>query len=159
MNRADFVKLIGAGQGETEYLPVACLLRSGYGIAGYYNTRLNMALSDTCVLLNVQMVELRDTTAARGRGIDDFNDFIEDVATRFYQEESDPAGGDKPNVKTVPLLAVPMDEIAAAYPVAQITKMFQAAADEATDQNQQQIPTFFDLDKSLLLKVLRTKLW
>jgi hypothetical protein len=41
MNREDFAKLVGAETEKTEYLPVACLLRSGYACAGYYHAAVN----------------------------------------------------------------------------------------------------------------------
>src|SRR5512134_3323234 len=88
MNRDDFIRLIG-GQGEkAQYVLVACLLRSGYGCAGYYNAGLNADLKDTIVLLNARMAELTGDPHRRTRAVDDFNEFIEEVVVKLFEDES-----------------------------------------------------------------------
>jgi|GEM_PF-1067635 len=130
MNRRDFLKVIGADQQSAEYLPVACLLRSGYGCVGYFNSALNTALDEVCTLLNVRVMGF----GANGNGrehavVKDFNEFLEDVVMEFYK-----AGGvgesSIPDVygKSIPLSCIRYDEIAILYPVAQIGRMMQMFA-------------------------------
>src|SRR5258708_6905784 len=66
MNKHDFSKIIGVENADAEYLPVACMLRSGYGCAGYYNAELNRDLQNTCVLVNARLVAF-DNTEGNGR--------------------------------------------------------------------------------------------
>ena len=157
MYRKDFQKLIGAEKPETEYVPVACLLSSGYGAAGYYNTALNQGLEDTCVLINARLAELIDDADRTGPKVRDFNDFIQDIVTHHY---NDPDGATMPQNDvygtSIPLAAVPYDQIALVYPVAQIAALMK----RAEDGDDADIPTFLDFDnKSVVLKLLRTKLW
>ena len=60
MHRKDFLRLAGADQQAAQYLPIALLLRSGYGCAGYYNTEINHGLDDIVVLLNARLIALNN---------------------------------------------------------------------------------------------------
>jgi hypothetical protein len=159
MNRSDFTKLIGAEGGNAEYLPVACLLRAGYGCAGYYNQAINANLTDTCVLANARLVEFRHERAGGQATIEDFNEFLQEIVQRVYQ--ADESSGEPPEtdpyVKSIPLAAIPMNEISDVYPVAHITKMMRVLQKEGDSKR---VPAFFDFDnKSIILKILRAKLW
>ncbi len=63
---------------------------------------------------------------------------------------------------TIPLTALPLREIAILYPVAQIATLLKSARKVSSGEKGgvQEIPTFLDFNnKSIVLKVLRTKLW
>jgi hypothetical protein len=60
MNCSDILALVcGKVSAEADYVPVACLLSSGYACVGYFNSSINQNLSDTLVLLNMRLVDLR----------------------------------------------------------------------------------------------------
>ena len=170
MHRTDFLKLIGAGSTDAEYLPVAGLLRNGNGCVGHYNALLNESLEETCVLVNARIIEFKESRSVGGRGtILDFNDFLEDVVSRISSTdgpealavENDDYG------KAVPLTAIALDEISVVYPVSHISSLLARASKEqggshsaaAGEDDSMQLPTFLDFEKSPVLKVLRTKLW
>jgi hypothetical protein len=156
MTRDDFFKLIGAESGDAEYLPVACLLRSGYGCVGYFNHVLNEGLDDACVLVNGRLIELRDTSGSSyGQSIKNFNDFLEQIVHSFDQSTSDRLSPKADAFGTsIPLTAIPLREIAIVYPVAHISAMMQRLREDKKGP-----PTFLDFDKSVTLKLLRKKLW
>ena len=90
MKRADFVRIIGAEEA-TEYAPVAGMLQSGYGFAGYFNSRLNEKMEEACVLMNVRLVDLRSTDERSARPqIADFNDFVQEIVRESYEGEEGP---------------------------------------------------------------------
>ena len=156
MNQKDFVKLTGAKKEEAEYLPVACLLRSGYACVGYFNQTLNEDFDDTCVLVNGRIIELQGADA-RGKHytINDFNDFLEEIVGNFHKKRADPLSPKSDEYgKTIPLTAIPYDEIAIVYPVAHIGALLKRA-----QQEKKELSKFMDFDKSEILKLLRTKLW
>lgn len=161
MNRGDFQKLIGAESKEADYLPVACLLKDGHACAGYYNSNLNRDLTDSVVLLNARLVEMHDG-GQRPHGkaaLDDFNEFLLEIVQRYYANPEDnplEARADEYGY-SIPLAAVPLDQVAVLYPVAHISTMLRLAQEQG--QPGSRVPTFFDMDKSLVLRVLRTKLW
>ena len=64
MNRDDFLKLVGLASDNDPYVPVAFLLRNGYGCAGYYHPTVNEGLTSTCVLLSARLIELQVATRA-----------------------------------------------------------------------------------------------
>lgn len=157
MNSEDFRKLIGATESQQEYIPVACLLSSQYGCVGYYNGQINEGLTDTCVLLNARLVELDPNEQSRSR-VSDFNDFIEDVVTTHYRQSGKDALPES-ELRSIPLTAIPFDEIALVYPVAHIAELLKLAksSDAADDDH---IPSFLDFNnRSVVMKVLRAKLW
>ena len=156
----------GSGSLNSDYTPVACLLNSGYGCVGYFNSTINENLSDTVVLLNMRLVDLRveEGHSRRGR-VADFNDFLQDVVAQHVNAESpdeDSQGTDNTD-GTIPLTAIPVSEIAILYPVSHIAKLLKSAQRVTQGDGvyvSNEIPTFLDFNnKSIVLKVLRTKLW
>ncbi len=85
MNKQDFLKLSGAAIERAEYLPVAFMIRGGYGCAGYYNAGLNDGLTDTCVLLNMRLVEFPPSPTGQS-SIHNFSEFLERIVARHYRE-------------------------------------------------------------------------
>jgi len=161
MNRDDFQKLIGAHEADNDYLPLACLLTTGYGCAGYYNAQLNDDLIDTCVLMNARMVDLTGGETSSRNPVRDFADFIEDVVITQYNAEGEAnvGGSSGPDRNkfggSIPLTAIPYSQIALLYPVARITALMKRA-----ENTESQIPTFLDFDnKSVILQLLRKKMW
>ena len=163
----DILSLIdGTNSPDSDYTPIACLLNSGYGCVGYFNTSVNENLSDTIVLLNMRLVDLRveDGNSRRGR-VADFNDFLQDVVAQHVQAESDDE--DQENTEntdgTIPLTAIPVNEIAMLYPVAHIAKLLKSVQRVTQDDRELteiEVPTFLDFNnKSIVLKVLRAKIW
>jgi len=156
MKKGDFLKIIGASEGG-EYVPVAGMLKSGHGFAGYFNTRLNEDLEDTCVLLNIRIIWFQEGDDSRTTPrINNFNEFVEEIVIQSYQDSGEPQEARSDIYgKSVPLSALPYGEILIVYPVGQIGKMMQRLSRE-----QKALPSFLDFDnRSLLLRILRTKLW
>jgi hypothetical protein len=65
---------------------------------------------------------------------------------------------------TIPLTAIPVSEIAMLYPVAQIARLLKSAqrVSQGTSGSltMSEVPTFLDFNnKSIVLKVLRAKIW
>jgi len=158
MLRSDFVTLIGSQSGKADYIPVACLLRNGYGVAGYFNTPVNDGLAETCVLVNARLLDLSAAGESR-RGLHNFSDFVEEIVTRMTREdefstdseleESGRVGG------SVPLTAIPYGEITVVYPISRIRHLLQRVQEDP-----QTTPTFLDFqNKSIVLKLLTAKLW
>ena len=52
MIKEDFLKVVAPGG--AEYAPVAGMLRSGYGFAGYFNSKLNEEVAHTFILVNAR---------------------------------------------------------------------------------------------------------
>ena len=156
MNKSDFTRLIGAEE-ESEYTPVGGMLTSGYGFAGYFNSQLNQGMSDTCVLINARLVDLRGPTGTTTQPrIADFSQFIEEIVMQSYESED---GAERPTGdvfgKSIPLAGIPLDQVVVVYPVKRIGSLMQSLQEE-----QQRMPDFLDFDKkSVVLKMLRTKLW
>ncbi len=156
MNPRDFRKLIGSEQKDNDYLPVACLLTSGYGCVGFYNARLNSELEDTCILLNARLVKLSESDKSR-TAIGDFNSFIEEIVARNSDETEGPRIPDHDALlgTSIPLTAVSYAQVAIVYPISQITALLKNS-----ERDESGVPTFLDFDnKSVVLKLLRTKLW
>ena len=156
MKQSDFLKLIGAEQSEADFLPVACLLQSGYGYVGYYNQAINESLDDTCVLVNARVIGL---SGAKSQGtkftIHDFNDFLEEIVANFKTKQKDPLLPKSDEFgKSIPLSAVPFDQIVIVYPISHIRTLM-----ERLQAEQKAIPSFLDFDKSEIIQLLRTKLW
>ena len=166
MNRDDILSLIGSGTSpDDDYMPVACLLNSGYGCVGYFNKSVNDSLSAAIVLLNMRLVDLRAEEGHSRRGrVADFNDFLQDVVAQHVQAEFDSAADDSEKREgTIPLTAIPVSEIAMLYPVAQIAQLIKSAQ-RVTQANRpatvNEVPTFLDFNnKSIVLKVLRARIW
>lgn len=126
MQRKDFMRLSGADQGSVEYLPIALLLRTGYGCAGYYNTSMNHALEDLIVLLNCRLIDLRNRDGS-GPVITDFNDFLQKVVFEHYKvgEGTVPEGHAAHATNTIPLAAISLSDVAVFYPVEQISRLMR----------------------------------
>jgi hypothetical protein len=163
MNKDDFGKLIGAQGGNADYLPVAMLLCSGYGCAGYFSATLNDGLVETCVLVNVRLVEFE--RAPQGRpSIENFTEFLEEIVRRYYESDAgEQAFEDERYGRYMALTAVPYDQIAVCYPVAAISKLLQrldqATQEKGVERPPRRLPAFLDLDRSEIIRVLRVKLW
>jgi hypothetical protein len=159
MNKQDFLKLTGVLSRRADYLPVAFMLRTGYACAGYYNTDLNRELADTCVLFNARLIEFQNPTAAsRSDTVQDFNDFLEEIVRRYYQQDENlPAETEAQALgKTIPLAGIPFDEIVLVYPVVHISALMHRAQEELSLR----VPSFLDFrNRSIVVKVLNTKLW
>lgn len=165
MNRQDFLKLIGAKSGQADYLPVACLLKTGYACAGFFNSALNDDFTDTCVLVNARLIELVGVKHESQRSaIHDFNEFLENVVTEVLQGaegDVDSLFSDDPRFgKSIPLSAISFGDISVVYPVGHISTLMRRVEEDHTEQKSGSIPTFLDFEnKSVVLKILRTKLW
>ncbi len=111
MLRNDFVTLIGSQPGKADYIPVACLLRNGYGVAGYFNTPVNEGLVDTCVLVNARLLDLTSASESR-RGLPNFTDFVEEIVTRMMENDDFTTNGEFEGSSyiggAVPLTAIPL---------------------------------------------------
>lgn len=168
MNREDFLRLAGGDKDNSkEYIPIACMLCSGYGCVGYFNSSVNDGFDDTIVLLNARLVDLRGEDGHSRRGkVADFNDFLEDVVADHYSRKSK-GNDDESNEgeKTIPLAAIPLSEISLLYPVARMGEMLKRLqkslpAESKTSGDDESLPSFLDFNnKSIVLKALRTKLW
>jgi hypothetical protein len=176
MNRDDFVKLVGTAQDDSQSVPVAFLLGNGYACAGFYHAAINQGLTSTCVLLNARLIELESKQGGRA-SINDFNDFLEEVVVDFCDSPGTDGSTSRGDTygKTIPLTAIPYDQIAVVYPVAHIGALLRRAGQK--QQQEQQVeerqevepheqpqqrrrpPGFLDLDRSEILNLIRTKLW
>lgn len=166
MNRQDFAKLVGADEQQLDYNPIALLLRDGYGVAGYYNSTLNSEMNDTAVLLNARMVQLEGESSHSTRpAIHNFNDFIEEIVANVSNENGQPGDTLDEYGKSVPLMAIPLDAIFVVYPVCHISELLRRASaedkpkDEDSDESEKRLPTFLDLDRSEIIRLLKTKIW
>jgi len=154
MNAEDLQKIIGAKEDAAEYAPVAMLLRTGYACFGHYNKKLNDDLNSTLVILNAQLMDLRAESQRSRPAAEDFREFLLEIVGAYESGEAAKIQTRDDLGKPVPLVAIPVDEIAIVYPVAQIVAMLQQL-----DTKDRSLPTLFDLDKSEILSVLRFKLW
>ena len=130
---------------------------------------MNEQYTDICILVNARMVDLREPNRRTERGaIHDFGDFLEEFVVEmmdkkpFEDEELMEEGHDPFKVrfgKSIPLTAISFDEIAVLYPIARIGNLLRQANVEAKADTEQ-VPSFLDFEnKSVVVKVLRTKLW
>jgi hypothetical protein len=156
MRKSDFARIIGAST-DTDYAPVAGMLQNGYGFVGYFNSRINDGLEETLVVVNVRLADLREKGGVPGMPrIADFNDFVEEIVMRSYDEGKTPAAPVSDIYgKSIPLVALNYDQVAVVYPISQIHKLMAEAAGK-----EKRPPSFLDFEnKSVILKALRTKLW
>lgn len=162
MDHGDFVRVIGGEGIDADYLPVACLLRAGYGCAGFYNRSLNESLSQTVVLVNAHVIALQEDRGLSKASIANFAEFIEEVVQRSYagiqpHSQQGPAVEPSEYGTVIPLAAIPLNEISVVYPVAKIQEMTRRLCE---GKPQPTVPAFLDFqNRSEILKVLRTKLW
>ncbi len=164
MNRDDFLKLVGVGSDNDQYVPVAFLLCNGYACAGHYNSTVNEGLTSTCVLLNARLIELqRSNSGSSQPSIQDFNEFLEEIVVGLCEPNGKGESSPRTDAygKSIPLTAIPFEQIAVVYPVAHIGALLRRAEQQMprAEQQQSRLPSFLDLSKSELLNLLRTKLW
>ncbi len=154
MNRDDFLKLATSGS-NAEYQPVALLLVNGYACIGHYNASVNEGLTDTCVLVNNTLIDLREQSAASSRPVlSDFGDFLEEVVAGHTQSTGEPASYRERYAKPIPLTAIPYPQITVVYPVAQISRLLQRCESKGS-----RFPAFFDLGRSEIVRLLAMRLW
>jgi hypothetical protein len=165
MKHDEFSRLVGADVAEAEYLPVACLLSNGYGCAGHFVPSLNKGFTDACVLVNARLIDLRGGGGAGPRRtIDDFNEFLEEIVLKAYRKEESTNSGERFG-RSIPLMALSYDQIALVYPVAHISTLMHRAAEAEPAKKtgaakEVAVPSFLDFERrSIVLKLLRTKLW
>ena len=152
MNLNDFRKIIGVDKAERDDLPVAMLLRTGYGCLGTYSIRTNEGLSDTVLVINAQLATFSDGAKRSRPALEDFREFL----TEFVAAGEDAEFPIRSEFgKPIPLAAISIDEIAIVYPVAHIMDLLRLASGEETKQR----PHLLDIERSEILKLLRTKLW
>ena len=142
----DILSLIGRSSSpETDHTPIACLLSSGYGCVGYFNSFVNESLSYTIVLLNMRLADLRVEEGHSRRGsVADIDDFLQDVVAQHVEADED-------------------GEIAMLYPVAHIAALLKSATrvtPNVSSETCSEVPAFPDFrNKSIVLRVLRTQIW
>jgi hypothetical protein len=157
MNRDDFVKLVGIDSDDDHYVPVAFLLSNGYACAGFYHSPLNKDLANTCVLLNARLIELRGNNGISGQpSISDFNEFLEEIAVNFSEPSRNGESSPRTDAygKSIPLTAIPFEQISVVYPIAHIGSLMRRA-----EQQKIRPHRFLDLNQSEIVKLLKTKLW
>ena len=105
----DILSLIGRSSSpETDHTPIACLLSSGYGCVGYFNSFVNESLSYTIVLLNMRLADLRVEEGHSRRGsVADIDDFLQDVVAQHVQADED---GEESEPIEMPLVDLRMEE-------------------------------------------------
>lgn len=155
MNSSDLRKIIGTTDGEADYAPVGMLLRSGYACYGHFNSSVNEGLDETLVVLNASLMELKAAVDHNRPSVEDFREFLLEMVAAYD-------AGDELDILTpeflgnqIPLLAIPMDEIALVYPVSHIIELLS----RAEETKNRATPALFDFDRSEILALLRSKLW
>ena len=155
MNRSDLAKIIGTADGEADYAPVGLLLRSGYACFGHFNLSVNEGLEETLVVLNASLMELKAAVDHNRPSVENFREFLlEMVAAYDAGDEVDMSTWEYLG-KQIPLLAIPIDEIALVYPVSHIIGLLS----QVDETKKRATPTLFDFDRSEILALLRLKLW
>ena len=157
MNRDDFVKLVGVASDDDPYVPVVFLLCNGYACAGFYHATINKGLANTCVLLNARLIELRGKSKVIGQpSINDFNEFLEEIVVNFCEPGGKGESAPRTDAygKSIPLTAIPFEQIAVVYPVAHIGALMRRA-----EQQKIRPHRFLDLNQSEIINLLRTTLW
>jgi len=89
----DMLSLIGRSSSPvTDYTPIACLLNSGYGCVGDFNSFVNQSLCCTIVLLQMRLTDFRveDGHSRHGR-VADFDDFLRDAVAQHVPAAEDGA--------------------------------------------------------------------
>ncbi len=157
MNAEDLRKIIGASQEPVEYAPVAMLLKTGYACFGHFNHKLNEDLGETLVVLNAQLMDLKAEAHRSRPAAEDFREFLLEIVGAYDSEEQDDLPTREFLGKSIPLVAIPLEEIAIVYPVAQIVAMLQRVSPEKREEGA--TPALFDFNRSEILNVLRMKLW
>ena len=112
------------------------------------------------MLVNARLVELqRADSHGHGATIGSFNEFLEEIVMQTYRNEDDETSHDSADDvygKSIPLAAVDFDEISLLYPVPQISALMR----RLEKRPESSIPSFLDFNnRSVIVKLLRTKLW
>ena len=147
-------KIIGAAQDQKEHVPVALLLRSGYACFGHFNSNLNEGMESTLVLLNAQLMELKPIISRNRPVVEDFREFLLEIVAAHEESAEAELPTREDLGQSVLLVAIPLDEISIVYPVAQIVQLIQRLSDKFNHS----VPTLFDLERSEIVGLLRTKL-
>jgi hypothetical protein len=103
------------------------------------------------------LIELRADNRDGGRpSIHDFNDFLEEIVIDFCRPKDAEQIAPHSDLygKSIPMTAIPYDQVAVVYPMAHIGALIHRSGQERNT-----LPSFFDLGKSEILNLLRTKLW
>lgn len=160
MNKDEFVKLIGANEHRHEYVPVACLLTTGAGCAGFYSAEINHDLKDTFILVNTRLTKLDHSDSHARNSVQDFSDFIQEIVASHYGHAEESIHEERDSLEeSIPLAAIPFSQISVLYPVAHISELMRLGDSTKGEQEESQLPGFLDENKSIVLKLLRTKLW
>jgi len=157
VNAEDLRKIIGASHQPVEYAPVAMLLKTGYACFGHYNGNVNEDLGQTLVVLNAQLMDLKAEAHRSRPAAEDFREFLLEIVGAYDSEQQEDLPTRDFLGKPIPLIAIPLEEIAIVYPVAQIVTMLQRVSPEKREERP--TPALFDFDRSEILTVLRMKLW
>lgn len=155
MNSADLRRMIGATREHVEYAPLAILLTSGYACFGHVNAKLNEEMEETIVLLNAQLMEVKHSAQRTRPVVEDFREFLLEVVATCDPEQETEIPMQEELGKPIPLIAVPLDQIAIVYPVAQIVQLISQLDNGA----ERPAPGLFDLNRSEILSLLRMKVW
>ncbi len=155
MNKNDLKKIIGAAKDQVDYAPVAMLLRNGYACFGHFNSHVNEDMDETLVVLNASVMELKQTTDRNRPAVEDFREFLLEIVAAYESNESADIPTREDLGKTIPLVAIPLDEIAIVYPVSHIVELLT----RADDHKDRAKPALFDFNRSEILTVLNMKLW
>ncbi len=118
---------------------------------------INEGLLDTCVLVNARIIEFREPKQDEKKPtISNFNEFIQEIVLGYYQANERTTTPSRDIYgSSIPLTALPFDHITVLYPVARIGDLMRRAMHDTST-----LPSFLDFDdKSVVLKLLRTKLW
>ena len=167
MDVKELGRLIGAKSGKAEYLPVAFLLKTGYACYGHYNSSLNDGLSDLCVLLNVRILDLSQSTQKTKSTVRDFSDFLEDVVVRA--SKSDPDSTDEGDDtlarskfgKAIPIAAVVSTTSRSSTPLRKLVHSCVARGRKHSPRHRSPHPPVrcSTSTRARVLAVLRMKLW
>ncbi|MBX3439592.1 MAG: hypothetical protein KF861_19040, partial [Planctomycetaceae bacterium] len=109
MNLNDFRKIIGVEKADRDDLPVAMLLRTGYGCLGTYSIRTNEGLAGTVLIINAQLATFAEHAKRSRPVLEDFREFLTEFVAAGEDAEFPVR---KEFGKTIPLAAISIDEIA-----------------------------------------------
>ena len=157
VNAEDLRKIIGVSKQPVEYAPVALLLKTGYACFGHYNGNLNEDLGQTIVVVNAQLMDVNAEAHHSGPAVEDFREFLQEIVEAYDSNTENDLPTRNYLGKPIPLVAIPLEEIAIVYPVAQIVAMLQRLSPEMREERKAM--ALFDFNRSEIVNVLRMKLW
>ena len=82
------------------------------------------------MLLNARLIELRGENKVSGQpSINDFNEFLEEIVVNFCEPSSKGKSSPRTDAygKSIPLTAIPFEQIAVVYPIAHIGSLMRRA--------------------------------